>query len=91
MSKSRLLFFGLCSNLDYTNFVVTVIKMDKNSLKLSVVIPCYNEFGTLEQVIEAVKNSPVENCEIIVVDDCSTDGTTELLRSQLEAKVDRVI
>ena len=65
--------------------------MDKNPLKLSVVIPCYNEFGTLEQVIEAVKNSPVEHCEIIVVDDCSTDGTTELLKSHLAAKVEQVI
>ena len=59
-------------------------------MKLSVVIPCYNEVTTLESVVEAVKRSPVD-CEIIVVDDCSTDGTRELLESQLVYQVDRVI
>jgi len=61
------------------------------SVKLSVVIPCYNELGTIGQVIEAVKASPVENCEIIIVDDGSTDGTRELLKSKIENRVDRVI
>ncbi|KAB8315550.1 glycosyltransferase family 2 protein [Tolypothrix campylonemoides VB511288] len=60
-------------------------------MKLSVVIPCYNEIGTIGQVIEAVKASPVKNCEIIIVDDCSTDGTRELLRTKLESQVDQII
>jgi glycosyltransferase involved in cell wall biosynthesis len=60
-------------------------------MKLSVVIPCYNEFGTIEQVVRAVKASPVKDLEIIIVDDFSTDGTRELLHSQLELEVDRVI
>lgn len=59
--------------------------------KLSVVIPCYNELGTIETVIRAVKAAPVPDLEIIVVDDCSTDGTTELLKSRLEAQVDQVL
>jgi glycosyltransferase involved in cell wall biosynthesis len=59
-------------------------------MKLSVVIPCYNEVTTLQSVVEAVKSSPVD-CEIIVVDDCSKDGTRELLASQLAHQVDQVI
>jgi glycosyltransferase involved in cell wall biosynthesis len=60
-------------------------------MKLSVVIPCYNEIGTIGQVVEAVKSSPVKNCEIIIVDDCSTDGTGELLKTKIESQVDQVI
>lgn len=59
-------------------------------MKLSVIIPCFNEVNTITNVIEAVKGSPIENCEIIVVDDYSVDGTRELLQSQLESQVDQV-
>ncbi|NJL48933.1 MAG: glycosyltransferase family 2 protein [Leptolyngbyaceae cyanobacterium SM2_5_2] len=60
-------------------------------MKLSVVIPCFNEVGTIQQVVDAIKRSPVEACEIIVVDDCSTDGTRQLLESQIAPQVDHVI
>ncbi len=60
-------------------------------MRLSVVIPCYNEHKTIEKVIAAVKASPVRSLEIIVVDDCSQDGTRELLQSGLESEVDRVL
>jgi len=60
-------------------------------MKLSVIIPCYNELNTIEMVIDAVANAPYEDKEIIVVDDFSTDGTRELLRDRLMDRVDAVI
>ena len=46
---------------------------------VSVVIPVYNETATLAQIVERVQNAPVTT-EIILVDDCSSDGSTELVR-----------
>jgi glycosyltransferase involved in cell wall biosynthesis len=60
-------------------------------MKLSIVIPCYNECATIEAVIAAVKSSSYPDKEIIVVDDCSTDGSRELLKTVIEPHVDRVI
>src|SRR5687768_10571851 len=50
--------------------------------KLSVVIPAYNEAGTLRELIRRVVDAvllPNVSREIIVVDDCSTDGTAKIL------------
>jgi len=60
-------------------------------VKLSVVIPCYNEKSTIEEILDAVARAPVTPKEIIVVDDCSTDGTRELLRDGLASKADHVL
>ncbi len=60
-------------------------------MKLSVVIPCYNEKDTIEAIIERVKDSGISDLEIIVVDDFSTDGTREILKEKLEKVVDKVI
>ena len=49
-------------------------------MKLSIVVPVYNETRTINQVLERIDKSPFEK-EIIVIDDCSTDGTREILRS----------
>ena len=59
--------------------------------KLSVVIPCYNEKNSILEILEKVKDAPIENMEIIIVDDMSTDGTRELLKEQVEPMVDKVI
>ena len=48
-------------------------------MKLSVVIPVFNEKDTIKEVIEKVKKSPLKK-EIIVIDDSSNDGTKKLLR-----------
>jgi len=50
-----------------------------NEVKLSIIIPCYNEFNTILSLIDSVKKSPVANKEIIIVDDGSKDGTQEIL------------
>ena len=62
-------------------------------MKLSVVIPCYNELSTIDRILEAVRQSPYPDKEIIVVDDCSVDGTREKLRSEIEpsGRADRII
>ena len=64
---------------------------DLSSLRLSVVIPCYNEIATLERVVDAVRRSPVPRKELILVDDGSTDGTRELIQTKLADRVDRVV
>ena len=63
----------------------------KDSMKLSIIIPCYNELNTIKEIVAAVKAAPVEKKEIIIVDDCSTDGTRELLEKEIAAQVDKVI
>lgn len=60
-------------------------------MKLSIVMPCYNEVETLESIVKAVKNCPYQNKEIILVDDCSTDGSREKLRNNIENLVDKVL
>jgi glycosyltransferase involved in cell wall biosynthesis len=51
------------------------------TLKLSVVIPCFNERDTVIELIERVQAVPIEK-QVIVVDDCSTDGSRELLQAR---------
>ena len=62
-------------------------------MKLSLVIPCYNEIETIDEIIEAVHNGSHEHIEIIVVDDFSTDGTREILENKIAAsgKVSKII
>ena len=60
-------------------------------MKLSVVIPCYNEVKTIRQIVDAVRAAPVAEKEIIIVDDGSRDGTRELLRAEIASLVDQVL
>jgi len=60
-------------------------------MKLSIIIPCYNELNTLKDIIKAVRKFHYNNKEIILIDDFSSDGTRDLIRKSIEAKVDKVI
>jgi glycosyltransferase involved in cell wall biosynthesis len=61
-------------------------------MKLSVIIPCYNELNTIDTIIKAVNDSPYKNKEIIIIDDCSTDGTRDKLKQIEETnKVSQVL
>lgn len=59
-------------------------------MKLSIVMPCYNEAATIEGIVSAVRSTPYEDKEIIIVDDCSTDGTKEILEG-LKSGVHEII
>jgi glycosyltransferase involved in cell wall biosynthesis len=60
-------------------------------MKLSIVIPCYNEAKTIRTIVERVRASSYPDKEIIIVDDCSRDGTRDVLRTQIEPLVDKII
>ena len=59
-------------------------------MKLSIIIPCFNEKATVLELIDAVRSAPVQNKQIIIVDDGSTDGTCEILR-RIESQADVVV
>lgn len=58
---------------------------------LTVVIPCYNEEQNILELVKRVRQAPVEKLEIIVVDDCSTDGTREILKRDVRPLVDKIL
>ena len=58
---------------------------------LSIVIPCYNEKDSIVNLVKKVLESPIKNKEIIVVDDCSKDGTREILETEVKPLVSQVI
>ena len=60
-------------------------------MKISIVIPCYNEKDTIEEIVLAVRASPVHEKEIIVVDDGSSDGTIPVLKEKVAVLVDKII
>jgi glycosyltransferase involved in cell wall biosynthesis len=64
---------------------------DTSSVRLSIIIPCYNERETINNIINAVRSAPVPHKEIIVVDDCSTDGTRDILADEIAPLVSKVI
>ena len=65
--------------------------INRETFKLSVIIPCFNEKNTiniiLNKIIESLKNYKILNYEIIIIDDCSNDGTRELLNKIQDPKI----
>ena len=57
-------------------------------MKLSVVVPCFNEKATIAEIVDRIRATKLD-IELIV-DDASTDGTREVLK-QIARKIDRVI
>lgn len=60
-------------------------------MKVSIIIPCYDEHKTIVQIVDKILNQKNIDKEIIIIDDCSTDGTKEILQSNINPKVDRII
>ena len=60
-------------------------------MKLSIIIPCFNEINSIGEILDKVHKQKLYNKEIIVIDDHSTDGTRELLNSELNNKINILI
>ena len=66
--------------------------IDRKTFKLSVIIPCYNEKNTIQEILnridKSLKNNEFLKYEILIVDDFSNDGTKEILKNlSINAKI----
>ena len=64
--------------------------INKETFKLSIIIPCFNEKNTIEKILEKIYQSlnsyKILQYEIIIVDDCSSDGTIEILKNLINTE-----
>ena len=60
-------------------------------MKISIIIPCYNEVDTISEIIEKIIRTVTYDYEIIVIDDFSNDGTREILKNQLNEKINKLL
>ncbi len=65
--------------------------MENNDFTLSIVVPCYNEKDNIKKIVKKIHNSPVKNKEIIIVDDCSSDGTRYILEKEIKHFVNKIV
>ena len=65
---------------------MTKLAYDPEKFTLSVLMPVYNERGTIIEAIAAVFASPY-SIELVIVDDGSTDGTRDILRSLTDERI----
>ena len=59
-------------------------------MKLSIIIPCYNESSTIIKIIEKINQQSSLDKEIILIDDFSTDGTRSIIEKELKNKIDQI-
>jgi glycosyltransferase involved in cell wall biosynthesis len=60
-------------------------------VRVSIVIPCYNEEQTVEALVDAVLAAEPAGKEIVLVDDASTDRTWSIVSTKLAGKIDQVL
>ena len=60
-------------------------------MKISIIIPCFNEENTIEEIINRIIEQKEIDKEIIVIDDFSSDQTRKILKEKLEDKIDKLI
>ena len=59
-------------------------------MKVSIIIPCFNEEKTLSKVVEKVMNFKSFDKEIIIVDDCSNDNTQKIINDLVSKFIEDV-
>jgi glycosyltransferase involved in cell wall biosynthesis len=60
-------------------------------MRTTVVIPCFNEKNTIREIVGRVIEAAGSDAEVIIVDDCSTDGTRVILKDEIEPRVSKVL
>ena len=60
-------------------------------MRVSVVIPCFNEKETIRTIVDTVLKAAPADKEVIIVDDCSSDGTRVILKDEIEQRVSKVL
>ena len=60
-------------------------------MKISIIIPCYNEINTIEKIIDKIIKEAKSDYEIVVIDDNSTDGTRNLLKTDIKDKINHLL
>ena len=60
-------------------------------MRVSIIIPCYNEESTIKQIINKINSETTIEKEIIVIDDYSNDKTREILENEIKQNVHKII
>ena len=60
-------------------------------MKLSIIIPCFNEESTIKEILKKVHDQSKFDKEIIVVDDFSNDNTREILKNEIKNQIDKIL
>ena len=60
-------------------------------MKVSIIVPCYNEESTIKEIIRKINFQKDIEKEIIVIDDCSTDQTRTILKNDINDQIQKLI